>query len=60
MEKPDYVTDEHLKFLDDLRELGITNMFGARQYLMEAFDITDSRRAGKILTYWMTAFEAGK
>ncbi len=60
MEKPDYVTDKHLEYLDALRESGITNIFGARPYLMEAFDITDGKLAGKILTYWIKSFKERK
>ena len=54
--RPDFVTDEHLEYLDDLRESGITNMFDARPYLMENFDIEDSKLAGDILSYWMKTF----
>ena len=28
---------EHLDYLDELRESGITNMFGARPYLMQSY-----------------------
>ena len=56
LNRPEYVTNEHLDYLDDLRKTGITNMFGARPYLMENFDIVDSNLAGKILQYWMKSF----
>lgn len=56
MARPNYVTDEHLEYLDELRESGITNMFGARPYLQRAFDMLDKKLAGKILTYWMESF----
>ena len=54
-EKPEFVTDEHLEFLDDLRESGATNMFGARPYLQKAFGFNreDSLKA---LRYWMDTF----
>ena len=29
VEKPEYLTEEHLLYLDQLRESGVTNMFGA-------------------------------
>jgi len=32
-ERPEIVTDEHLDYLDELRESGVTNMFGAGAYL---------------------------
>jgi hypothetical protein len=51
-----YVTEEHLEFLDELRESGATNMFGARPYVSEAFpDLTDDEAAG-VLGYWMKSF----
>jgi len=55
MSRPDFVTDEHLEYLDDLRESGITNMFGASPYVKAEFDL-DDRTARKILTYWMQSF----
>lgn len=58
MERPDFVTDEHLKFLDDLRERGVTNMFGATPYLQQHFRELrkDKEKAGKVLVYWMKTF----
>ena len=53
--RPAGCTTEHLEYLDGLRESGITNMFGARPYLIEAFDL-DERVAGKVLSYWMKSF----
>ena len=53
--RPDFVTQEHLEFLDDLRESGKTNMFGARPYLVDEFDI-NKETAEEILTYWMKTF----
>ena len=42
-------------YLDGLRESGVTNMFGARTYLVEEFQISKSE-ASKILTQWMQEF----
>jgi hypothetical protein len=56
-EQPDYITDEHLTYLDDLRESGATNMFGASPYLQETFDLT-RHDANRVLTYWMETFES--
>lgn len=39
-------------FLEYLRKLGVTNMFGAAPYLMEAFGIS-YEEAKKILVGWM-------
>ena len=55
MERPEKCKIEHLEFLDQLRELGVTNMFGAVPYLIEAFDLTRDE-ASKILSYWMKTF----
>jgi hypothetical protein len=55
VERPEYVTDEHLEYLDDLRESGATNMFGAAPYLADAFEI-DKKQAREILSYWMKTF----
>jgi hypothetical protein len=57
--KPDFVDDEtleeYLEYLDELRESGETNMFGARPYLMDEFDLNKDE-AGKVLHYWMATF----
>lgn len=54
--QPDFIKDEHLKFLDELRDSGRTNMFGAAPYLMEAFPTLSKHEAGKTLVYWMETF----
>ena len=46
---------EGFKFLDDLRESGVTNMFGARPYLVEFLEC-NKERASKIHTLWMETF----
>lgn len=50
------VTEEHLEFLDDLRESGATNMYGATPYLVEEFGISIGE-AIEILSHWMETFE---
>ena len=52
---PEYVAREHLEFLDELRESGVTNMYGATPYLVDKFDI-EEKIARQILTYWMLTF----
>lgn len=37
--RSEIVTDEHLEYLDALRESGDTNMFGAGSYVEEEFDL---------------------
>lgn len=55
-ERPDYCTDEHLEFLDELRESGECNMFAARPYLIEEYCDLDEKGASAILGYWMKSF----
>lgn len=47
---------EYFEFLDELRQSGITNMFGATPYLMEAFDYLSYDEARTILKAWMETF----
>ena len=44
------------EYLDDLRESGITNMYGAAPYLMGAFWIEDGKMAQAVLSKWMRTF----
>ena len=55
MERPDFVTDEHLEYLDELRESGETNMWGAGAWVQEEFELS-KEITGKILSYWMKTF----
>jgi hypothetical protein len=48
---------EHKQYLDLLRETGITNMFGARVYLMDEFPDLTKRLAQAILLEWMETFK---
>lgn len=61
--RPDFCTDEHLVYLDELREMGVSNMFGARPYLLKAFGRSDDaltpEQASAVLSYWMHAFGKG-
>jgi hypothetical protein len=43
-------------FLDDLRDSGATNMFGAAPYLVEEFDVSRTEAKNLLLT-WMQTFE---
>ena len=54
--KPECLTDDHLEFLDDLRESGDTNMFGARPYLAGEFPELTKQEAKAVLAYWMRTF----
>ena len=57
-ERPEYITDEHLVYLDELRESGDTNMFGARPYEETAFPELSEKEVGAVLSYWMKTFSA--
>jgi hypothetical protein len=57
--RPEFVTDEHLRFLDELRESGEINMFGAAPYLSNIFDLSE-QEARKALIYWMQTFGTRK
>ncbi len=48
--------EEEFKYLDDLRESGVTNMFGAIPYLVGSFGI-ENKAANDILGKWMETFE---
>lgn len=63
--KPQGLSDQELEeallFLDDLREMGTTNMYGARPYLQawwgdEYSTELDDKKAKEILIYWMRTF----
>ena len=56
MERPAIVTQEHLDFLDELRESGDTNMYGADPFLRDAFPELAELEARDILRYWMQSF----
>ncbi len=53
--RPNFVTNEHLEYLDELRESGVTNMFGAGSYLQDEFEI-GRETAGRVLQHWMETF----
>jgi len=46
---------KYYNFLDELRESGITNMFGAAPYIQDAFNLS-KKEARDILTDWMETF----
>lgn len=56
--KPEFLTSDHLEYLDELRESGATNMFGARPYLMDEFPELSENEASQVLVYWMKTFSA--
>ena len=56
IERPSIVQDVHLTYLDDLRESGATNMYGAGQYLFATFSELERGQDSIILGYWMESF----
>ena len=55
---------EFYEYLDELRRSGVTNMFDARTYFMDEFDMDDKKLASAIFIGWMDTFgnrrEAGE
>ena len=49
------MTEEQKEYLDELRESGETNMFGAGQYLVWEFGL-DKHEARAVLGEWMDSF----
>ena len=47
---------DYYKFLETLRQSGVTNMYGAVPYLQEYDDLTDAE-AGNILSSWMDNYQ---
>lgn len=56
VDKPEYVMEEHLEYLDRLRETGVTNMFGATPFIQVQFPELSQREAKQVLVYWMKTF----
>lgn len=48
--------EKHLIFLDNLRESGVTNMYGASPYLQRKYPSLSREDARAILSYWMKTF----
>jgi antitoxin component HigA of HigAB toxin-antitoxin module len=48
----DEISNEVFLYLEELRESGVTNMFGAHQYVMEDFEISKPL-AIKLVKTWM-------
>jgi hypothetical protein len=48
--------DEYFNFLVDLRDSGVTNMWGAGPYLEDEFNLT-KQEAKDVLLAWIKSFE---
>ena len=55
MRKTTQQEKEVMSYLNDLRDSGVTNMFGAAPYVEDEFGI-DKREARRILQLWMQNF----
>jgi len=49
-------TPAQFRFLDDLRESGVTNMFGASRFVQEEFPDLTAQEAKAVLLNWMETF----
>lgn len=50
------IKEAHFKFLDKLRESGVTNMFGAGPYVCREFGVSRDE-ARHIVMSWMDTFD---
>jgi len=55
-ERPKVVTDDHLKYLDNLRESGVTNMWGAGTFILKEFPALTEPESRAVCSYWMKTF----
>lgn len=55
--RPIFCEDEHLGFLDTIRESGATNMFGVIPYILREYPDLTREQARDILNYWMASYE---
>jgi len=56
MERPEFVKEEHLVFLDNLRDSGATNMYGATPYIKDEYPELSRKEGKDLLLYWMKSF----
>ena len=55
----DEISNEVFLYLEELRESGVTNMFGAHRYVMEDFEISKPL-AMKLVKTWMDRYDEEK
>lgn len=53
LQEPAMMTSAHTEFLNELKTSGQTNMFGAKDFLMDEFIDLKEKEAKDILLYWM-------
>jgi len=54
-ERTEFITNEMLEYLDNLRDSGVTNMYAGGIYLEEEFGLPHDD-AQTVLVYWMETF----
>jgi len=47
---------EYFDYLEELRQSGVTNMFGAAPFLQEEFGL-DKHKAREVLSNWMKSYK---
>ena len=55
MQTNDWNKEDVFLYLDELRESGVTNMYGAGSYIQEEFQVS-KQEANKLLAEWMNTF----
>ena len=56
LSKRDYTEETVFKFLDGVRESGVTNMYGASPYIRKRFPDIHRYEANRLLAKWMETF----
>jgi hypothetical protein len=56
-EMPEFCTIEMLEYLDDVRESGVINMYGAAIYVTMEFPELSKKQCNDVLLHWMETFE---
>jgi len=56
IERADFIEEEHLEYLDDLQESGVTNMLCAASYVQNEFAILSKCESKEILKYWIESW----
>jgi len=59
MDRPDYLTEEHLNFLYEMRKIGAFNMFEAPLHLREIFGL-NQLQAKEVFKYWCDNFDVNR
>ncbi|KKM07857.1 hypothetical protein LCGC14_1729730 [marine sediment metagenome] len=57
-DRPSWIQDDMLEFLDDLRDSAVTNMYAARPYIMDEYYMLSKQEASELLRYWQKTFAA--